>query len=254
MKDLLLVLTNYSRPANMPQVIRAWREQTVKADHLVVVDNSDRNNDGEHYPNAAWRMYGVDDVWRMTRNLGCSCHLAPALMLSHRYRYTLFADDDLLPGPKAIETVLAKAKELKDDFATIGQVGRNFRLDQPSGKRYVYGNAPDGMCDVTCRCSLVRSEFLPTVLQFRQALVEMFGDEIADLTDIHDDLLTCLGIQGELRLPSYCFTPTDPNCRLIKTELGSNDDKSVYKRPQHLVERNKFVNMSLEVGWKPVTY
>lgn len=248
MKNLLLVLTNFSRPQNMPQVIRAWREQTVKADHLVVVDNAPPN----YYP--CHTLDGVDDVWRMTRNLGCSCHLAPALMLSHRYSYTLFADDDLLPGPKAIETVLVKAKELKDDFATIGQVGRNFHLDQPIGKRYVYGNAPDGMCDVTCRCSLVRSEGLPIILQFRDCLVETFGDDAADLTDIHDDLLTCLGIQGELRIPSYCFTPTDPSCRLIKTELGSNDDKSVYRRPQHLAERNRFVDMAVQVGWKPVTY
>lgn len=259
MKELLVVLNNWKRIGNMQAVIHAWKNQSVKANQIVVVDNSPWNLETdikkplfslEAYPNPA--LTGSDCVWRWTDNLGCSAHLAPALMLSHKYRHTLFADDDILPGTKAIEAVLRKAKELAGRFSTIGQIGRNFRLDQPSGSRYVYGNSPEGKCNLTCNVHLVKNRCLKHVLSFRQCLVDVFGDEGERLVEIHDDLLLCLSLQFNTSQPSYTFSSGSLEERLVKSRLNDMGPEAVYKRPGHLAERNRFVDMALEVGWREV--
>lgn len=279
MSTILVILTNYSRPQNMPRVIQAWREQTVKC-KIVVADNSSATSDTPYtvngdsdgirfvMPYPRRELYGtdVDDVWRWTENSGCPCWLGPAAMLSHKYDYIIRADDDFLPGKRAVEHLLRTASICNYDFSTIGQIGRIFdergynrgnvpqrRLDEYEMRRYELRRHQMIQVDLTCRVSMMKAENVLYVLDFRQRLVNTGEPDAARLVDIHDDFLACMGIQLVMEYPSYIISTTDdPETQLVKTEIP-NGEESVYKRPGHYAERNRMVELSRMVGWRSVT-
>jgi hypothetical protein len=277
--EIMVVLTNYKRPQNLPKIIDAFRQQTRKVDHLVVVDNSPKKAPveeqvmgGTHpdaqvkwetrdypeaYPNGLFNS--VDDVWRFTTNLGCPCHYAPALC-HFEYKYCLFYDDDVLPGRMAVDYILREAAILGDKFSTIGQRGRNFKLHNNPGHRYVYGDVPQPKdspvkCNLNISGHLVRTDLLYYILRFRTELIKAFGDEAKKLCGIHDDMLTCLGLQLYTYFPSYITSiGTDWETKLMKESLSqANSDGSppIHRRPEHLAERNRFVDMAIQLGWSP---
>lgn len=242
----------------MPQVIKAWKEQTSKPT-VIVVDNTGFRkgevfNIRQPYPDA--NLDGADDVWRITTNLGCSCNFYPALA-SPQYHHVLFADDDHIPGPNCLNHMLNWAERLGGNFASVGQTGRNFLLDWGPGKRYsgrsvpslfVQGCAP---CHITCRAHLVRNDLLPHVFAFRQSLLNKFGEEADRLCKIHNDFVMCLGIQMATDLKSYCIQAHNPEDKLFMEDLD-NDGRGLWKRPEHFSERNRMVDMALAVGWREV--
>src|SRR5690349_15775309 len=116
--DVLIVLTNWMRPSNIPQIVRAFRGQSVSS-RMVLVDNSPPES--SQLGNDVLLQF--DDVWRLQQNHGPPCRFAPAL-LQHDSRYILFYDDDCLPSPRAVENLLDVADRLGNNFSTIGQVGR----------------------------------------------------------------------------------------------------------------------------------
>lgn len=256
----------------MPRVIRAWREQTVPS-RIVVVDNSPLPKPGtefvtcEPYPNKLFQ--GVehengraDDVWRMGINHGCPCDFGPALQVCHEFKYIMFADDDFLPGKRALQNLLslATSPRVSNNFATIGeQTGaRMFLLDRPEGKRY-RGNSvphcPPSMfvpCHLTCRAHLVRADLLYHVIPFRQRF-KPFGEEGLRLVNKHDDFLLALGIQFGERYPSYCMRTSrdiDYDDKLFAENIEETDP--LWKKPSHFEERARMVDLSLAVGWKPI--
>lgn len=254
---ILVVITNYSRPQNLPDVIRAWREQTVPS-KIVVVDNSPINSQTgrEGYPSGNFDQ--ADDVWRMQTNFGCPCHFYPALA-EYKFRYVMFADDDFIPGSKALAKLLVLADASGGRFATIGQfdAARNFLLSMQPGKRYSGRSVPHCSpnswvkAHITCRGHLVRQDLLYHAIPFRNKLVEKFGGEAENLCNIHDDFLMCLGIQMGTGFCSWMGgRPEDPDERLYKVNLDTPNDKtSLWKRPTHFQERNRMVDMALEIGW-----
>lgn len=224
----------------------------------MVVDNIGMLHSGERYPRE--QLQSVDDVWRMGINLGCSCHFYPALAYPE-FEYTMFADDDFLPGPRCLETLVARGESLYkygDGFATLGETGRIFNLDSPSGKKYsgrsIAQTFPGGLgqVDITCRGSLVKTEDIPCIFPFRQLLINKFGQEAIELTRIHDDFLLCLGIQMAHGLKSFMVSsPPAQEERLFAVELDTQND-GLWKRPNHFQERNRMVEMALQVGWRRV--
>jgi hypothetical protein len=265
---VLVILTNYSRPQNMPRVIQAWRDQTVKC-KIVVADNSPPEMYQETYPKYLLSGDGYDapdDVWRWTENSGCPCWLGPAAMLSHKYEYIIRADDDFLPGKRAVEHLLRTASICNYDFSTIGQIGRIFdergynrgnvpqrSLDEYEMRRYELRRHQMIQVDLTCRVSMMKAENVLHVLDFRQRLVNTGEPDAARLVDIHDDFLACMGIQLAMDDPSYIISTTDdPETQLAKTEIP-NGAESVYKRPGHYEERSRMVELSRMVGWRSVT-
>jgi hypothetical protein len=270
MSDVLVVLTCYSRPQNMGRVIDAWNQQTVPVT-VVVVDNRPYTKitiadgafgdpiKGELYP--CYELSGdgylsPSDVWRWTKNSGCPCWLAPAAML-YRHKYVVKADDDFLPGTRAVDHLLKTAMICDDEFSTIGQVGR---ILTPG--KYHRGNvklrdfdseAEMTRVDLTCRGFLVKSRDIIHALDFRQQLLDSDpeSEEIKHLVGIHDDFLICMGTQlcYESR-PSYIISSTrDPEDLLIKTEIP-NGPESCYKRPGHYEERQRMVELSESIGWR----
>jgi glycosyltransferase involved in cell wall biosynthesis len=250
---VLLVLTNYMRPQNLPKCIRAWKGQTVQPQTVVVVDNSPAPglNPVEEYPSAL--LEGADDIWRFRQNLGPSCRFAPALLLTG-YTYILFADDDLLPGPKALAYLLETARSLKNRFSTLGARGRVFELSRNSDsvhrpaivtrERYTPSH-----CDLTIRAHLVLAEYLPQILSYRQALIRSYGAEAETLAELHDDFVLCMGIQRASRLPSY-VTPEEPESK--QKLIMHNVDRALHalhNRSGFAAERSRMIEMALRVGW-----
>lgn len=212
----------------------------------------------EYYPHKSIphnHCNGVDDVWRWTTNSGCPCHFYPALAYT-RYKYTIFADDDLIPGKGAIELLLRSAVFLKDHFTTLGQIGRIFSMKSNEGERYNSRNTPQRSeqkpvrTDLTCRAHMILSRHLPYAFTFRNDLVRL-GEDAERLAHIHDDFLLCMGIQRIIRQPSYILPfRTNVEDRLIETDL--DDNKAVWRYATHWEDRNKMVDMSIELGWTPV--
>jgi len=252
--DVLIVLTCYSRPQNMPSVIKAWREQTVQC-RIVVADNSPPYQHDEQGPYPANGLCLADDVWRWTENSGCPCWLAPAVML-YGHKYVLRADDDFLPGRRAVEHLLATAKMLNDEFSTIGQVGRIF--GGISHDRYVRSNVPrDNVTravDLTCRVSFMRSVAPSAAICWRNMLLTNHpSEETSRLVGVHDDFLLCCGTQSVTKFPSYVTARTDdPETELIRTEIP-NGTESCYKRPGHYEEREAMVQLCVKAGWRSLT-
>lgn len=273
--EVLVLLTNYSRPQNMPSVIRAWREQTVPV-KIVVVDNrpdlGNVENPYETYPNHGWNENLDDkdfltfDTWRWTENLGCPCWIPPAIGLSHRHKYIIRADDDFLPGSQAVEWLLWNAATVGDEFSTIGQIGRLFSVrttyDQENQKesqevRYNRYNVPRTKelvkVDLTCRVSMMRGDLVSLVPVYRDGLIGLEPGWAKNLIDVHDDFLLCMGLQTYTGHPSYVIPlGPDPETELVKTEI-KNGPESVYKRPGHYNERESFVALAVRAGWKTKT-
>lgn len=218
-----------------------------------MVDNTEEPHNGfEGYPSG--NLEGVNDVWRMTTNLGCPCHFYPAIAL-FEYEYVMFADDDFLPEPRALETLLGWALTLQGNFATIGATGRIFTLKNPSGRKYSGHSYPRPKpkeavpCDLTCRASLVRQDFIHHFITFRQNLLMRFGNEAIPLVKIHDDFLMCLGIQWATGLRSYCIGKSvEGGDWLFGKEMDT--EGGLWRRPSHFTERNKMVDMCLGIGWR----
>lgn len=257
MSEVLIILTNFSRPQNMSRVIEAWREQTVKC-KIVVVDNRPKHLKSlmegyiqEEYPGLfAQGVYGVDDVWRWTENSGCPCWLAPATML-YGHKYVLRSDDDFLPGKRAVEHLLATAEKLNDEFSTIGQIGRVFdRSHYHLGNAHRLYTIPTRV-DLTCRVSFMRSEVPISAILWRNMLLSEYpSEETSKLVGIHDDFLICCGAQKVTGYSSYVIAKMDdPETELIKEEIP-NGPESCYKRPGHYQEREAMVQLCVKAGWR----
>jgi hypothetical protein len=250
-----VVLNCYSRPGNMPKIIEAWRNQTVPSFISVVDNRPDGGIRSMMYP--AKEVRTGDDVWRMITNLGCPCHFYPAL--AHpRFGYTIFPDDDLIPGPAAIQTLLDVALLLGDKFSAIGQVGRLIDRSREKGSRYTAGGRTTSPIrrstgpvpvDLTCRVKMVRTQFLPDVFTFRRDVLAL-GGEAPRLCGVHDDMLLDFGIQRATGWPSYVIPTVPPDGQLIINDL--DDDKATWRKPGHFIDRNAMVDLCLSAGWRPV--
>lgn len=240
---VLVVLTNYRRPANIPLCIQAWRNQSLPPASIILVDNSSLKVE-ERYPN----FQGVDDVFRSHCNLGPLCRLWPALAISPKYKYILFCDDDYLPGKEGLQATVEAAKQLNDKFATVGQEGRIFTQSSEGTFSYKFGNAPrsdkPSIVDCTVRTHLVLAAYLPRAISLREKLP-------AQLCHDHDDLTLCLGLQLNPGWPSYVVPASTLERQLIKENLdGVNGPEACWKRPEHLAQRSQFVNLAYGAGWR----
>jgi hypothetical protein len=251
---VLVVLTNWRRPANLAACVVAWRDQSHPPARIVVVDN---NPFHRPEPEAAnWLDLGAADVWRINENLGPPCRFLPAV--AHwDTPYVVFADDDLLPGREAIETCLRLIASRGDDFAVIGQEGRRFGRGDDGEYFYRYGNTPRAAhpvrVDTTVRCHFTETSLVLAALSLRASMTDPPPGRAAvgsRLARVHDDLLLNLGVQRLTGRPSYVLPLGTPEQQLIRDNLpGGNNGTAVWKRPEHLPERNLFVSLAAACGW-----
>jgi hypothetical protein len=260
-QPVLVVLTNWKRPQNIPGILEALEQQTVKAPVLLVDNAPDPKPAGDPVDPLRARFL---DVWRFTENHGPPCRLAPA-MVYHDYRYYLFLDDDYLPGRCCVENMLANARSLRDRFSTIGWLGRRFK--QESGALlYHYGEwrkhvvdphghlATPSRVDMTIRGHLVQACHVPHALSFKWKLMGEHRASLATSLGRHDDFLLCQGIQTATRLPSYlaaAMAGGSEGARVWK-ELPTEDDRDVAARhrPGHQEERTACIRAAARMGWR----
>lgn len=256
MADVLAVVTNYSRPHNIPKIIEALQQQTVPVD-AVIVDNSPYPGDTplwsilKSHCEQAGLSFDLFDYWRFTENHGPPCRFAPVFM-DHSHEFTWLIDDDLLPGPRALEYLLETYATVDGMCSAIGEIGRIF-----NGSRYVRANIirrdwPREI-DMAARCHFFRTEFARHILTAKWALIDRFGDEARRFVSVHDDLLIHCGIQLAVAFPSY-LTPKsadeDTWCR--KADLPDGKNGGVSACEDFVENRCRIIEMFREIGWESI--
>ena len=259
--DVLVMLTNWKRPGNLVPIARAMRAQSVPV-KIVVADNHPPVLAGADDPFALPAEVAdlADDVWRWTTNAGPPCRFAPALM-RHDCKYTLFYDDDMVPGPRAVEHLLRTADQLDGQFATIGEIGRRFHGDAGSGElSYVSRNircrAHPVAVDMTCRAHFVRSSTIIGAIHLKWAMLSIAHfsstpNKVAEAVAIHDDILLCLGIQRDLGCPSYLIPQPTSSNTLKQSQLPS--PWAVGARTEHITQRTSLIWWAEMAGWDRIT-
>lgn len=250
--SILVVLTNYRRPAQVAMAAEALMAQSVPC-RIVVVDNHPLEEPESQLPAVVGAV--AEDVWSMRENHGPPCRFAPAL-LDYRAEWVYFHDEDMLPGPRALEHFLATAERLGEHFATLGEVGRRFTPPGESQPMWAYnagaverGDGPVPV-DMTARCHFVRRSDVAHALHFRESVLARVGAASAEAVGLHrhDDLLLCLGIQRATCWPSYLTADVGEGCSVRRYELPPIP--AAHHRPTHVTERSRLIRRGVGVGWK----
>jgi len=249
--DVLAIVTNWRRPANVSRIVERLHNQTVRPT-IVVVDNSGRSTQAE--PD----LSHADDAWTFNANHGPPCRWAPALM-DTQHKYTLFVDDDLLPGVRAVEYCLQAAAELKDRFATLGAVGRIYGW-QADGSKTLYRKRnvrryqhEFRKVDLTCRIHFVLTELVYAAVRFRHLLSREQVPHHVLCT--HDDIILCQSVQIEMDAPSYLFpksygTSCDTKWSLLSKNLPANRAETVSAQPDHVSDRTALIKKCWDTEWE----
>ena len=245
-----VILTNWKRPHNLPKIIAAFKGQTVMPAEMILVDN---HPEGE--PEFALSeelcsdAYGREftDVYRFETNAGPCCRFAGASFVTTEF--VLFFDDDMIPGPEAIEAYQQQADDLNGEFATLSDVGRIYRGGADKGytiRRGNCGRREDGPAkvDMTCRAHLVRSEYVAVAIRDR-IRAAMDGGTVQMLR--HDDIFLSQGIQLETGWPSYMSQNVGHDAKLRHKDLPAPHSGSGL--PKHDQSRNDLVNWYGGKGW-----
>lgn len=162
-----VVIINWRRPANVTKILDALKAQS----HPCTITVCDCAEQGFHLPPET--LVKIDNRYCFG-NHGAFNRYIPAFNYSHDY--TLFLDDDLLPGPRVIEHFVRWSQQKPD--ALLGHYGRGI----PS--HYNCNVPPRGSefkkVDLLIRAYWVKTSFLPSILQFKQQV----GKSIR-----HDDMM-----------------------------------------------------------------
>jgi hypothetical protein len=239
------IITNWKRPRNSPLLVDALKAQTARP-NIVLVDNSgvSREHNGEHFYCAT---RAADEYWRFP-DRGVISRLAPAF-LDLTTEYTLFLDDDLLPGNRCVEGLLALADSLSNRFSTIGQIGRIYGR-RGAAYEYVRRNVhrhptQPTKVDMTSRGHFcVTASILECAIWWRRVARILSPEHVRRA----DDICLCQSIQRETKQPSYLIAGGDPAFCLRSSDLPSGDALSA--TPNFHSQRTELINAFAAVGWK----
>lgn len=229
------VVINWKRPRNVAAIVSALRRQTAPCT-ITVCDCHD-SPEFQLPPDA---LPAIDRVYRWKHNLGAFSRYVPIGGYDHKY--TLFIDDDMLPGERCVEHFLAWAEQLRE-FGALGQLGR---ILDPDGT-YRMGDIARGPgfteVDIIVRALLVRTGCLVHVPQIRNLLDE-FGDP-------EDDILLSVGLAMYAGLSCY-LTPYDPDPETLVNVYELDSPHSRSTRPHHLAARSRLLHSAMNLGWQPI--
>lgn len=244
-RGVTAILTNFKRPENLPKILDALDAQTVKAESVVLVDNHPPEQDEFEITSEVFDRF--DDVYQFDQNAGPPCRFVAAAIPSTPL--LLFLDDDLMPGPKAIEFAIATGDKLDWQFATLSQVGRNYeRCDKSKQlklpRRNVKRHRTARAVDMTCRVHLVQSRFMYAAFWMRNACLLDGADEHEMR---HDDIFMSQGIQHATGYHSYLIPRSDADCDLKKDLPAPHANNG---RENHNVSRATLIRRCEKLGWK----
>lgn len=246
MSDVLGVLLNYRRPANVLRILQAMREQSVRFAKICLVECSPHSE----FSASPQACDLADSVISINTNIGpISRLLAPLAFPQHKYTY--FGVDDHVPGSRHLEWMLATAASLNDNFATIGQDGRRVVGDTILRKRIGMDDLKPTPVDFVCSSELMLTGNATTAMQWRSSFLTLCG---RDCSLFEDDLFLSFGIQNPMDgygsgPPSY-LTPEPPTAAESWRASRLHAPHALCGRENHHELRDHFVRRAVEFGWR----
>jgi hypothetical protein len=232
------VLINWRRPQHLARILAALRAQTVPCRVTVV----------ECAANSEWQLptevaAQADSLFHEHDDWGPFARFVP--VLGFRAPWLLFLDDDFVPGPRALEHLLATAASLlgtppgtlprpgKRPLGALGERGRRLAHGGYTATEVPRSARPERV-DALVRAHFLPAENLAHLLALRARHPQLFTPPVCD-----DDLLLALALR-EAHLPIY-LTPeaADPATRLLAEELP--EPHAMSARAGHLTRRDAFV-------------
>ena len=230
-----VVVINWKRPANVAAIVRALRDQSAPCT-ITICDC----HDSPEFELPQEAHASADRLYRWEHNFGSFNRYVPLGAYDHKY--TLFFDDDMLPGGRCVEHFLACAAELQA-FGALGQIGRIVDADGA----YRSGNVARGW-GFTEVDILVRALFVPTscLVHALQALtVLQAGDEP------EDDILLAVALAMYAGLGCY-LTPVDPDPSTLVNMRELPSPYALSDRPTHEQARSQLTRRAVGLGWHPL--
>lgn len=234
--EVLSVVQNWKRPANVARVVDAIRSQSIPS-KLAIVECAL----APEFALPPDVLAKADYVFRVEReNLGPCCRFIAPMMVP-QIPLTMFWLDDFLPGDRCLEAYLRHRLRLETlKAATIGQDGRLF-YDNLEGivRKRSSGPAEGGTLpvDVIVSSELCLTRNVSFALSFRDELIHKYG--IGSLSLFEDDLFLCCGIRWGIGRGPEIFSPATPDESQRAKRLASND--ALCARPDHDAKRNAMV-------------
>jgi len=231
-----VVVVNWRRPENVRRIVEAFRRQG-RFCSVTVIDAADK----PEYALPKEVLHMAHRHFIFGHNFGSFNRFVPCL--SYMAPYTLFHDDDLLPGPNAVEHLLLCAAEYPQ-FSVMGEFGRHI---SPEGQELIHDRrrSPRKVLPVDF---LVRSYFIRTA-----NLKHLFLAAAAlgiHRVECEDDLLMCTSIQRATKYPCVVTRSGGRDTSLAMEHLP--EPHALWHRSDHFSRRADFIRVQMEAGWKPL--
>jgi hypothetical protein len=236
-RSIEAVIINWKRPENVAQIVEALERQSVPC----TITICDCHPEPRFALPDRTRLH-ADRIYHWHHNTGPYSRFVP--LASYDHEFTLFLDDDMLPGDHCARHFLDCAGVIRR-FGVLGQLGR---IVAPSGE-YLPRHVPRGdgfvEVDIVIRGYFVRTRHLPLVADLRWRMNHVSGPLPVD------DLLLCVAMGQLAGLPCY-LTPADadPETRMNRRELPQ--PYSLSGQPDHLKIRTTFLRDAQSIGWVPL--
>ncbi|MEP6670853.1 MAG: glycosyltransferase [Chthoniobacter sp.] len=231
-----VVIVNWKRPQNVRRIVEAFALQK-RFSSITLIDAAGQ----PEYALPPDVLRQADRHFIFSDNFGSFNRFVPCL--GYMAPYTLFHDDDLLPGRHAIEHLVNCAAEYPH-FSVMGEFGRNISAQ---GKELTADmrRSPRKVLPVDF---LVRSYFVRTanLKHFFIAAAALGVDRI----ECEDDLLLCTSLQQATKYPCVVTRDAGKEASLACEHLP--EPFALWHRPEHFPRREQFIRSQMESGWRPL--
>jgi hypothetical protein len=230
-----VVIINWKRPRNVDIIVDALRDQTIPCTITICDCHQSPEFELKHDT-----LSSADRVYRWPHNLGSFSRYVPVGGYDHRY--TMFIDDDMMPGRRCIEHFLTAA-DGRQSFGALGQMGRILDANGAYRPRDIPRGHGFTEVDILIRAYFTETRCLSHVPQMRTLL--------GDYDDPEDDILLSVGLS--LYAGRGCYlTPIDPDPETLVNmrELETPHARSC--RPYHYEGRSRLLRSAIALGWQPL--
>lgn len=121
MNKIVAVLVTYNRKALLEEAIIALLSQTYRAFDVIIIDNN--STDGTY---DAIKGYLNDNIKYINtnKNIGGAggFNVGIKYAIENNYEYAWLMDDDTIPTPNALESLISKAQKLNNDFSYLSSL------------------------------------------------------------------------------------------------------------------------------------
>jgi hypothetical protein len=237
MNEVEVVVINWKRPANVNKIVDALRLQSQSCT-ITICDC----HPSDEFALEKKTLSLIDRLYSWKHNLGAYSRYVPLGAYDHPF--TLFLDDDMLPGTRCVEHFVRNAR-IKGQFGALGQMGRIVSANGSYVSKEIPRTDMFDEVDILVRGIFINSRNIFHIVQLRW-MMEYFDNPLPE-----DDLLLCVSLSVCANLPCYLIPfCQDQETLLNKKEL--NNQFALSSRPEHLNKRKEFLQRAMKVGWTPL--